>query len=139
MIHEEILARMIGVTREDLRPYREGRVEEDADRGNPVMWDPDMVPDLLVELGIGREQIPAGWFEALEAAGQPQDRVEEVLTVYRTTQNPALILCKREGVVVRCRIRANTSEQYRPSMKITAVLEKGDLWRVHLGKTRFQK
>jgi hypothetical protein len=126
MYPEEKIAALVGCPREDLMAFRDGRTET---KGRLVLWTPGGVRELLSLLEIPMEKTPGGWEEALMAEVAAVPELVE-LEVYRTTNNAGIILCHAEGAVVRCRIRPGTAAEFRPRMKLTALRETGDLYRL---------
>jgi hypothetical protein len=125
MYTEDTVAALVGCSRDDLAPFREGKTEK---KGHQILWTPRGVEALLSELGIPAEKTPAGWAAEAPQEGAPRELVE--LVVYRTTQNPSIILCHVGGAVVRCRIRPGTAAEFRPRLVVTALREIGDLYRL---------
>jgi hypothetical protein len=130
MYPETAVAALIGCTREELLPRREGRTVK---KNREILWTPEGLRSLLSELGIPPEKTPPNAFASLEQQREERPPAVE-LTVYRTTGNPGIILCHLEARVVRCRIKPGTADSFRPRVTIHAHQEVGDLYRIDLTK-----
>lgn len=139
MYPEDKLAEVIGVKREDLIPFREGRTVKKAP-GDMILWTVEGVEALLIDLGIPTDKTPPALLADLLKQADEKFIRERDLIVHAVPGNPdntRVILATDAGVVVRVLIRQGTGRDYKRGMTIHAKEKTIGLWKVDLAKTRF--